>query len=154
MLHPILILCVVVWFVAAIYLWAALDQYMLDRDEQGLRGSVAAYKENGLDKLAALAQSEVTPYPRAVWAAAITALLAAAAVTSGVLLAFPSWRAGLSPLSRGAAGATLAYVAFLTLQAWVTVHEGSTVAWVCADYLLAAGTLATLLAAGVRENQL
>lgn len=155
MLTPVLILCMVVWFVGLVFVWSATDKYLLDAGQQPLRDNVAMLVENDKLKLATLAASELQTYaPKTYAAAAITGTLVAFVVAAVSILFVRRWTSGMRPLTHVATAATFVFLGLLTLQAWSSFADSRAVAWVCADGVLSAITLAVVLVAGVTETQI
>lgn len=153
MLNPVLILCVVAWFLAAGYLFVAIDLSMLDTDESALRENAARLESNGLQDLAALDRQELLHYPRQYTAIMITTLFAVFALIGAILLGVrKDWRDNLSTASRVAISVTFAYLLFLTVQSWVTTKIPMVTGVAVADILLALSSFTLLLVSGVKNE--
>lgn len=154
MLTPLLILCTIVWFVALVFVWSAIDKYLLDTGQQALRDNAAMLTANNKPTLAALAASELQTYAPSHYAAyAVTGTLATFIMAFVSILFVSRWRSKLSPLTGVAVGVTTSFLCVLTLQAWTCLSDSRRVEWVCFDVAMLAITLVLVLAAGVLEKQ-
>ena len=154
MMTPVLILCTTVWFIGLVFVWSAIDKYLLDAGQQALRDNAAMLTTNNKPVLAARAASEVQTYAPSHYAAyAVSGTLVAFVLAAGAILCVKRWRSQLSPLTGVAVAVTTCFLSVLTLQAWLCLPYSRGVAWVFADGAMSAITLAVVLAAGVMEKQ-
>ena len=154
MLNPVLILCMTVWFLAAVYLFVCVDLCMLDTDQRALRENIVRMETVGLNDFANQDRQQLQTYPRKDTAIIISVLLAVFTLIGALLLGMRAdWRDNLSTPSRIAVLLTFVYVAFLTTQSWVTVKLPMLPVVVVTELLLALATFVLLLVTGTRNEQ-